>query len=302
MHPDEDHSVHAVEVSSDGQFHEETVRSIWNECQYLTINTRVHDLSRGEVSPAYLAWYRKKNTARAEPERPAKNPHVQKFVEASQEHWAWVAKENEYRATIGKLEKQVRELQFESSLQVAEDEGEKKRLAKENEALRAQIQKMKVAAENPARSDRDEKLIANLRQKVTDYSFDLNKAENELAKAKKKLAKNADERVRLVKQLRERYDDEVAGLKKRVIAMENKMIKQAKDFKVEREHCYTALAQLEIDLQQLQEQNYAAEQTLRARAQQIGRLLQEKGVTRERIRKITDYIGRATMTQRNAGN
>jgi len=49
--------------------------------------------------------------------------------------------------------------------------------------------------------------------------------------------------------LKEKYDNEVAGLKKRVIAMENKMIKQAKDFKVEREHCYTSLAQLEIDLQ-----------------------------------------------------
>ena len=33
-----------------------------------------------------------------------------------------------------------------------------------------------------------------------------------------------------------------------------------------------------------------AEQTLEARAQQIRRLLQEKGVIRERIRNITDYI------------
>ncbi|XP_070025374.1 uncharacterized protein [Nicotiana sylvestris] len=210
------------------------------------------------------------NTARAEPEKPAKKPHVQEFVQASQQQWAWVAMDNKYRDTIGKLEKQVRELQFESSLQVAVDEGEKKRLAKENEALRAQIQKMKVAAKNPARSNGDEKLITNLRQKVSDYSFDLNKAESELAKARKQLAKNAEERVRLVKQLRERYDYEVAGLKKRVISTENKIIKQAKDFKVEREHCYTTLAQLEIDLQQLQEQNHVAEQTSEDKAQQIG--------------------------------
>ncbi|XP_070005244.1 uncharacterized protein [Nicotiana sylvestris] len=130
----------------------------------------------------------------------------------------------------------------ELSLQVATDEGEKKKLAKENEALRAQFQKLKVAAENLVRSDRDEKLIANLRQKVNDYSFDLNKAESELAKAQKQLAKNSDERVRSVKQLRERYDDEVAGLKRRVIAAENKMIKQAKDFKVEREHCFATIS------------------------------------------------------------
>ncbi|XP_070002277.1 uncharacterized protein [Nicotiana sylvestris] len=194
----------------------------------------------------------KKNTARAESERPAKKPHIQEFVEASQEPWAWLAKENEYKDTIVKLEKQVKDLQFENGLQAAADEGEKKRLAKENEALRAQMQKLKVAAENP---------------KVSNYSFYLNKAESELARAQKQLAKNVDERVCLVKQLIERYDDEVAGLKKRVIAMENKMIKQAKDFKVEREHCYTTLTQLEIELQQLQEQNYVAKQTLEARAQ-----------------------------------
>ncbi|XP_070021693.1 uncharacterized protein [Nicotiana sylvestris] len=201
--------------------------------------------------------------------RPAKRPHVQQFTDRTQVQWDWLTKESEYRATISKLEKQVRELQFENSLQVAADEGEKKKLAKENEALRAQIQKLKVASKNPARSDRDEKLIANLRQKVSDYSFDLNKEESELAKAQKQLSKSADEWVRLVKQLRERYDDEVVGLKKRVIAIENKMIKQAKHFK---------------------EQNYAAEQTLEVRSQQIGHLLQEKGAIRERIRSIDEYI------------
>ncbi|XP_070017383.1 uncharacterized protein [Nicotiana sylvestris] len=142
-------------------------------------------------------------------EWPAKRPHIQQFTDRAQVQWDWLTKENEYRATIRKLEKQVRELQFENSLQVAADKGEKKKLAKENEALRAQIQKLKVAVESPVRSDRDEKLIANLRQKVSDYSFDLNKAESELAKAQKQLAKNTDERVRLVKQLRERYDDEI---------------------------------------------------------------------------------------------
>nr|XP_009804395.1 PREDICTED: uncharacterized protein LOC104249624 [Nicotiana sylvestris] len=133
---------------------------------------------------------------------------------------------------------------------------------------------MKTAAENPARSAKDEKLIKNLRQKVAEYGFDLNKAEGELARARTKLAKNAEERARLVKQLKEKYNNEVAGLKKRVITIENKMIKQAKDFKDEREHCYTSMAQLERDLQQLQEQNQVADQTLEARAQQIRRLLQ----------------------------
>ncbi|XP_070008178.1 uncharacterized protein [Nicotiana sylvestris] len=69
-----------------------------------------------------------------------------------------------------------------------------------------------MAAENPARSAKDEKLIDNLRQKVNDYSFDLNKAESELSRAQKQLAKNADERARLVMQLKEKVtfsDDEL---------------------------------------------------------------------------------------------
>ncbi|XP_075110775.1 uncharacterized protein LOC107804039 [Nicotiana tabacum] len=247
-HPNEDLSVYAVEVSSDSQFHEETVRHIWNECQYLTTNTRVRDLSRGMVSLAYLAWYRKKNTSRAKPERPTKKPHIQEFVEASQEQWAWLAKENKYRATIGKLEKQVRGLQFENGLQAAADEGEKKKLAKENDALRAQIQEMKIATENPARNAKDEKLISNLWQKVGEYGFDLKRAEGELSRARTKLAKNAEERARLVQQLKEKYDNGVVGLKKNIIVLKNKMTKQAKDFKVEREHCYALMSHLEKDL------------------------------------------------------
>ncbi|XP_070002507.1 uncharacterized protein [Nicotiana sylvestris] len=140
------------------------------------------------------------------------------------------------------------DLKFENDLHIAADEGKKKRLANENEALRAQIRKMKIAAESTARSDKDEKIIDNLRQKVGEYNFDLKKEESELTRARKQLAENSTEQAHLIKQLREKYDNEVAGLKKRVIITENKMIKQAKDFRVEREHCYTALAQLEIDL------------------------------------------------------
>nr|XP_016472464.1 PREDICTED: TNFAIP3-interacting protein 1-like [Nicotiana tabacum] len=81
-----------------------------------------------------------------------------KFVGASQEQWDWLAKENEYRATIGRLEKQVLDLQFENDLQAATDEGEKKKLTQENKALKAQIQKMRTAARNPKRSRADESL------------------------------------------------------------------------------------------------------------------------------------------------
>ncbi|XP_070034893.1 uncharacterized protein [Nicotiana tomentosiformis] len=68
------------------------------------------------------------------------------------------------------------------------------------------------------------------------------------------------------------------------------MVQQIKDFIVEREHCYTLISRLEEDIQQLQEQNHTATQVLEARSQQIGRLLQEKGVIRMRIKEIVDYV------------
>lgn len=140
-------------------------------------------------------------------------------------------------------------------MQEAKDEGENKRLARENEALRAQIHRMKIAAETPVRSERDEKIITNLRRKVHDYGFDLTKAEKDLLNAQAKLAKSAEEHARLAHQLKQKYDKEVAILQKKLVALENEMVKQIKDFKTEREHCYTLIYQLQESLQQLQDQN-----------------------------------------------
>ncbi|XP_070025774.1 uncharacterized protein [Nicotiana sylvestris] len=125
---------------------------------------------------------------------------------------------------------------------------------------------MKIAAENPTRSEKDKKLVDNLRQKVGDYGFDLERAEVELAQARAKLAKNAEGRENFIRQLKEKYDKGILGLKKRVNVLENEMTKQERDFKAEREHCYALMSQLEKDLQQLQEQNHTAEQVLGARS------------------------------------
>jgi len=78
---DEDLSGQMVDIGPNGQFHEAAVRQIWSECQYLTANTCIRDRSKGEVSPGYLAWYRRE----IEFGRPAKRPHLQEFVEESQE-------------------------------------------------------------------------------------------------------------------------------------------------------------------------------------------------------------------------
>ncbi|XP_070026286.1 uncharacterized protein [Nicotiana sylvestris] len=118
---------------------------------------------------------------------------------------------------------------------------------------------MRIAAENPGRSRKDEKLIYSLTQKVRDYEDDLQKTEAELADARAKLAKNAEGWASFVRQLKEKYNKGMVGLKKKVNVLENEMAKQARDFKAEREHCYALMSQLEKDMQQLQEQNHTAE-------------------------------------------
>lgn len=118
-----------------------------------------------------------------------------------------------------------------------EAKGERRRLVRENEALRAQIYRIKITAENPTTRRQDEKLINSLRQKVCDNGADLEKAVVELAKTQARLAHNAEERVKFVQGLKERYDTEVMFLKKKLTTLEYEMAQQIKNFRAEREHC-----------------------------------------------------------------
>ncbi|XP_019244300.1 PREDICTED: kinectin-like [Nicotiana attenuata] len=196
------------------------------------------------------------------PKDQQKDLHVQAFDDKVKERLAWGEKEKKYQATIHILEEKLRNVEFNNDLQLQEAKGERRKLAQENEALRAQIQRMKIAAENPVRSRQDEKLINGLRRKVGDYEANLEKTEKELAKAQAKLVKNAEGRASVVRQLKEKYDRGMGGLKKRINVLENEMTKQARDLKTEREHCYALMSQLEKDLQQLQEQNHTTEQIM----------------------------------------
>ena len=163
--------------------------------------------------------------------------------------WDWLTKENEYRATISKLERQVMDLQFENGLQAATDEGEKKKLTQENEALKAQIRKMKIAARNPERSRADEKLISSLRKKALECQDDLEKSKASLAKVRTQLAKNAEGRAQFVHQMKRKYEGTITNLKRKLTTLENEVAKQAKDFKADRGHCYVLMAQMEEEMQ-----------------------------------------------------
>lgn len=52
---------------------------------------------------------------------------------------------------------------------------------------------MKIATETLVRSERDEKIISNLRQKMHNYAADLTKAERDLAKARVRVEKYAED-------------------------------------------------------------------------------------------------------------
>jgi len=154
--------------------------------------------------------------------------------------FAWGENEKKNQAEIHALKEKLRNMEFNNDLQAQEAEGERRKLAQENEALRAQVRKMKIEIENPGRSRKDEKLIYNLTQKVRDFEDDL--AEAELADARAKLAKNAEGWASFVRQLKEKYDKGMVSIKIKVNVLENEMAKQARDFKAEREHCYALMS------------------------------------------------------------
>ncbi|XP_070009768.1 spindle pole body component 110-like [Nicotiana sylvestris] len=148
------------------------------------------------------------------------------------------------------LEKQVMDLQFENGLQAAADEGEKKKLTQENEALKAQIRKMKIAARNTERSQADERLISSLKKKDLEYQDDLEKSEASLAKVWAQLAENAKGRTQFVQQMKRKYKGTITSVKRKIVTLENEAAKQTKDFKADREHCYDLMAQMEEEMQQ----------------------------------------------------
>ncbi|XP_070005719.1 uncharacterized protein [Nicotiana sylvestris] len=141
------------------------------------------------------------------------------------------------------------DLQFENGLQAAE-EGEKKKITQENEALKAQIWKMKIAARNPKRSRADEKLISSLKKKALEYQDDLEKSEASLAKVRAQLAENAKGRAQFVRQMKRKYEGAITSLKRKMTTLENEAAKQARDFKANREHCYDLMARMEEEMQQ----------------------------------------------------
>jgi len=286
---DEDLSTQVIEISFDGQFPEARVRQIWSQCQYLEANTCVLNQARGEVSPGYQAWYKGEMSSG----RPAKRPHLQEFARSSQEHWDWLAKEREYLAEIGKLKQQIKDLKFENKVQVAADEGEKNKLARESEILKAQIRKMKMDADNQRRSRSDKRLIAGLRNQVIESRKDLERSEASIARIRARWAKGAAARKKHLWQVRRDYEGSIAILRETNSTLRDRVFKQARDARTDRERCYDSIARMEEQMERFQDQLIDNTRILGLKNQRIEQLCME----RDRIRGRIDEIGRYITTK-----
>lgn len=204
-------------------------------------DTQAPDPAKGEINPGYARWFEKRSRVddapEPDPRKPIKRPHVQAFDDKIQERLAWGEKEKGYKATILALEESPRNLNLERDLQAQEAEGEKKSLISQNKTLRAQFQQMKKASEAPVRSWKDQKIIANLMEKIQDYDSILTKTEKALDKAKDKIIQ---------------LNEEAKSSKEcQVMRCEEEMAQ----FKREKDHWIHSEAQLHAQLEEMRRYN-----------------------------------------------
>ncbi|XP_070021731.1 uncharacterized protein [Nicotiana sylvestris] len=187
-------------------------------CRYLKDDTQVPDPTKGEINPGYGRWFETRSRVDDAPEpdlrRPIKRPHVQTFDDKIKERLAWGEKERGYKATIHALKQSLRNFNLEKDLQAQEAEDEKKSLIFENKNLRAQFQQMKKASEAPVRSWKDQKIIANLMEKMQDYDSILAKTKKALGKAKEKIIQLNEEAESNKERQVMRSEEDMAKFKK----------------------------------------------------------------------------------------
>lgn len=108
---------------------------------------------------------------------------------------------------------------------------------------------MRKAANNQPRSRSDERLIKGLRNEIREHHGELEKSKNVIAELKRQRATKIEERRQYLNQLKRGHEKIVASLNRKVVALEGKTVKQARDFEINRGHCYDLLAQMEVEVQ-----------------------------------------------------
>ncbi|XP_019266482.1 PREDICTED: uncharacterized protein LOC109243925 isoform X2 [Nicotiana attenuata] len=243
----------------------------------------VRDLAKGEVDPKYDAWFGKRFQTH---QRPAKRAHVQQFTDDSQEQWVWLAREEGYRVEIGKLKQQIADLKYENSLQIDANTGEKNRLTQENKALKTRIRRVRMDANNQQRSRADKRMIAGLKNQITEYQEGLERSEASMARIRDRWARGTEERAQRMRQMRRDYEGTIAILRETNSTLKEWVLKQARDARTDRKRCYDLMARMEEQMERFQDQLADKAQVLGTKNQRIEQLLMERDRIRGRIEEI----------------
>ncbi|XP_075105161.1 uncharacterized protein LOC142179348 [Nicotiana tabacum] len=290
---DEDLSKHAIELSPGVVFPEGKIRKLWHECRFLEPKTMVRELTKGEVDPKYDVWFGKRFQIR---QRPAKRAHVQQFTDDSQEQWGWLVREEGYRVEIGKLKRQIERLMFENNVQVASEQGEKNKLAKENQALKARIRQVSKSDSDRQKRRSDERLIAELRNQVSQSREDLERSQACITRMRVRWATVTTSRREHLWQVKRDYEMSVATLREINSILNNRVLKQAQDARTYREHCHESIARMEEQMERFQEQLIDNTRILGLKNQRIEQLCIERDRIRGRINDIGRYITTKCLT------
>ena len=98
-------------------------------------------------------------------------------------------------------------------MQVDADIGKKNRLTQENKALKAQIQRVRMDADNQQRSWFDEGLITGLRNQVIESREGLERSEACIARIRARWAKGTTSRAKHLRQVRRDYEASIEILR-----------------------------------------------------------------------------------------
>ncbi|XP_070011460.1 uncharacterized protein [Nicotiana sylvestris] len=167
--------------------------------------------------------------------------------------WGWLAREEGYRAEIGKLKQQVERLKFENSVQVTSEQGEKNKLTKENQALKARIRQVSKSNKDRQQRRSDERLIAELRNQFSKSQEDLERYEACIARMRVRWAKGTMARRKHLQQVIRDSEISIGLLRETNSTLQERVFKQARNARADRRRCYDLMDRMEEQMERFQD-------------------------------------------------
>ncbi|XP_070003423.1 uncharacterized protein [Nicotiana sylvestris] len=201
-----------------------------------------------------------------------------------------LVREEGYRAEIGKLKRQIERLIFENNVQVASEQGEKNKLAKENLALKARIRQVSKSNNDRQKRRSDERLIAELRNQVSKSREDLERSEACIARMRVRWAKGSMARRKHLQQVIRDSEISIGLLRETNSTLQERVLKQARDVRTDRKRCYDLMARMEKRMERFQDRLTDNAQILGLKNRRIEQLFVERDNIQRRIDETGHYI------------